>query len=212
MADAASVSPMPVCGIPVRAVLACAAVVLLSCPGPVRSQCCYNEMDLNGTYRSAGPEPLQDGGFGVRELRFTPKTWTLTFTHYADGELRHPVFTVVAEGTYTINEMSGKVQNSYNAAFRSEKRTLTLRTADQDAIRRLGLGGCGSTQGEIRDISHISCSFFRSLEESPVEYDLVSLEGDMLFLGERPADGNMSTDARRPTKLGPPLRKAASRN
>lgn len=209
MADAASVSPARPQVVPVLAILACAAIVSLCCPVRARSQCCYNEMDLNGIYRSADPERTRDGGFGVREFRFTPKTWTLMFTHYADGELKQPVFTVVAEGTYTINEMSRKVKNAYNAAFRFEKRTLTLRTADPGAVRRLGLGGCGLAPGEIKDISHIGCSFFRSVEESPVDYDLVSQEGETLFLGARPEDDDMSTDAKRPASLGPPLRKAA---
>ncbi len=94
-----------------------------------------------------------------------------------------------------------------NAAFRFRKKVLTLRTTGVSAIKRPGFEACGLKKDAATDISRSGCSVFRSVEEAPVEYDLARRDADLLYFGERPADGNMGSDDKRPRRLGPPVRK-----
>ena len=40
-----------------------------------------------------------------------------------------------------------------------------------------------------------------------MEYDLLKLDGESLYLGARPADNDLGSEAKRPTTLGYPLKK-----
>ncbi len=191
-------------------VLLVAAVALLSARA-ASAQCCYTEMDLSGAWRSAKAEDRKDGSYEFREFLFTPKTWTGSITRFADRDRKRPLFTFTAVGTYTVNESSHKVKGANHAAFRFLKKELTLLTSDVNVIKRLGFVPCGLIPGLAKDISVTGCSFFRSVDEYPVEYDLVRRDGNTLSFGARPADGDLGSDDRRPVALGHPLVKAENR-
>lgn len=54
-------------------------------------------------------------------------------------------------------------------------------------------------------VTKAGCSFVGSVEKYGKEFDLIKRDGDKLFFGARPGDNDMSTEAKRPAALGPPL-------
>ncbi|MBF0536651.1 MAG: hypothetical protein HQL03_00185 [Nitrospirae bacterium] len=163
-----------------------------------------------GSWKSKGAEDLGNGTFGTREFGFTEDSWKLRFTLYGDADLKYPVFAFGAEGEFQVESPSSVVKGAYNALFGFSKKTLTLLTSDEQIINSLGFGGCGLQVGVEKDISISGCSFMKSVKDYDREYDLLDLDegSKVLCLGARPADGDMSTEAKRPTALGYPLIRA----
>ncbi len=152
-------------------------------------------------------EDLGNGTFARREFTFFENTWSLYFTMYLDVELKYPVYRFHAEGFFEVDSPSSVVEGAYNAMFGFHRKTLTLRTSDEQVINSLGFGGQGFMLEIEKDISANGCSFFKSVKDYEEEYDLVWLDktGKILRLGARPADNDMSTKDKRPTALGYPV-------
>ena len=72
-------------------------------------------------------------------------------------------------------------------------------------FRSQGCGRAGFAVGQATDILADGCAGLGAypLAACPAEHDLVVLDGASLRLGARPADGNLCTDARRPTAPSP---------
>ncbi|HII16530.1 TPA: hypothetical protein HA361_01325 [Candidatus Woesearchaeota archaeon] len=167
--------------------------------------CATQENAIVGNWRSQAPEDLGTGAYGTRDFKITGSTWSVVFTMYGDKDLAHPLFSFHAQGPYSIGSPSAEAQGASEAVFSFDKKTLTLLTSNADAISSLGFGDCGLALGEAKDISSAGCSFLPSVSACGQEYDLVKIEGNTLYLGARPADGNMCTEDRRPAALGFPL-------
>lgn len=161
--------------------------------------------NLSGTY--ADPLPYAYGqAWGKRVFTFDKGRWTLVFTLGLDPELRMQVFTFRTSGTYEVLDQSSAVKEAYNAVFYEEKKWVTLKTDDKELIRAFGFTPCKLLRDVERDISITGCSAWPSVADCPGDYDLLSLDRDgKLYFGERPADNNMCTPEKRPTKLTPPV-------
>lgn len=164
--------------------------------------------DITGTWKSAQPEDLKNGTFGVRHFVFEQKRWAVTFIRYADRELQLPLYSFYGEGTFELKGPSQKVPGAYNGVFVFSRKFITLLTDDEGIIRKYRLQECGFNKYVPKDITEKGCSFFRSVSDYSVEYDLVKRDDNTLFLGARPADGNMGTEDRRPVFVGEPLKKS----
>ena len=105
----------------------------------------------------------------------------------------------------TLTGTSEQVPGAYEATFVFAEKGLTAHVDDPATLQSLGFDGCGLTPGEEKDISDTGCSFLTSIEACGQEYDLVQRDGERLYLGARPADGNLCTQDWRPTALGEPL-------
>lgn len=163
--------------------------------------------DVSGSWKSAAVEDLGNGSFGTRVFTFKKSEWNLVFTMYADREQKAPLFAFEASGPFTVGAASAAVPGASEAQFRFTQKKLTL-LGDDAAAQKLGFASCGLTRGKAVDISKTGCSFLRSVADAGEEFDLLKLEGDKLFLGRRPADGNMGSADRRPKAVGAPLVKA----
>jgi hypothetical protein len=159
----------------------------------------------NGNFKSEKVEDLGNKTFGFRDFMFSNDKWELKFTLFLDEAMTIPVFTFKAIGNYKLDGESDKVKGASNAIFYFDKKFVTLKTDNADIIKGFGFTSCNLTKGKETDITDNGCSFFTSKAVCGQEFDLLQLKDGKLFLGTRPADGNMCTVDKRPTALGNPL-------
>lgn len=167
----------------------------------------YKLEHLSGTYADAKPYNYGKA-WGKRVFTFDNGKWTLVFTLGLDPELKMQVFQFRTVGNYKLEEKSTKLENTYNAVFYEAKKFLTLKTADANLIKAFGFVSCGMTKDIEIDVSEKGCSGWKSVAECPGDYDLLSLDAKgLLYFGDRPADNDMCSADKRPTKLTPPVTK-----
>ena len=159
--------------------------------------------DVKGHWKSVAAEDLGNGSFATREFTLTNTTWDLVFTLYADKELKTPLVAMNFSGPWKATGTSKTVTGASEATFEFKKKTVTLHA--KDAAKGLGMDGCGLVVGTPLDVSKAGCSFVTSVATYGKEFDLLKREGEQLFFGARPADGNMGSADKRPTALGAPL-------
>lgn len=159
--------------------------------------------DVKGHWKSAGAEDMGNGSFATREFTLTNNTWDLVFTIYADKELKVPLVAMNFSGGFKTTGNSKTVAGASEALFEFKKKTITLHA--KDAAKGFGMDGCGLTVGAPLDVSKNGCSFVGSVASYGKEFDLLKRDGEQLFFGARPADGNMGSEDKRPTALGAPL-------
>lgn len=131
------------------------------------------------------------------------REWGVAFTQYADGACRARVMTAVLRGTYEPTAPSRQTQGAVEVTFRFSRKSLVAH--DAALLERLNAGGCGGGRWEMgvaRDITSTGCLSIESLAACPQEYDLARIDGDRLYLGERPRPGtNICAESRRPHAL-----------
>ena len=163
--------------------------------------------NLAGTYQDETPYAYGEA-FGQRTFTFDEGKWTLEFTLGLDPQLEMKVFQFRTYGTYQVLEPSAIVSGAYDALFWEEKKFLTLYTDNPELVQAFGFGSCGLEQGIEKDISTVGCSAWAAVSECNEDHDLLSLdEAGRLYFGERPADNNMCTADKRPTRLTPGVSK-----
>ncbi len=162
---------------------------------------------MNGKWESVQAEDLGNKSFGWREFKFSDDKWEIWFTMYLDQARTMPVFTFRSTGTFEVLQASNSVQGANNAIFKFSKKYVTLKSSNPDVIKGFGFDQCKLEINVETDITESGCSFLMSKAAYGQEYDLISLKGNNLFLGARPADGNMGVEEKRPTTLGLPLTK-----
>lgn len=160
---------------------------------------------IKGTYTSPKAENLGNGTYGTRSITLTGDAWDLRFTLHLDSTLKQPVFTFRAKGHYKLEGTSATVNSARNAVFYFDKKYVTLHTDNAEIIKNFGFSICNLIKGKEQDITDSGCSFLVSKAACGQEYDLLKTEGNKLYLGMRPAQGDMCAAERRPTALGYPL-------
>ena len=163
--------------------------------------------NLNGKWISPVSENLSNS-WGTRNFTFDGNQWKLTFIMYGDSNKLYPLFAFDTEGTFTVGKKSAIAANANEAEFVFKRKYLTVLTGDSNILKQLGFATCNLKKGVKTDISESGCSFFASVKNYSLEYDLTSLQGNQLFLGARPADNNLGKPELRPKKLGYPLVKS----
>lgn len=160
---------------------------------------------LSGTYADATPYNYGKA-WGKRVFTFDKGKWTLVFTLALDPNLQMPVFEFRTFGRYKLQEKSASVADTYNAIFYEDKKFITVKTTDENLIQAFGFKPCAITPNIEKDISETGCSAWKSVAACPGDHDLLSLDKNgNLYFGERPADNDMCTPEKRPTKLTPPV-------
>jgi hypothetical protein len=159
-----------------------------------------------GRWKSEAAEDMGNGSFCTRDFTFTDKKWQLTFTIFADKELKTPLVAMDFEGPWAPGKASEKVAGASEATFDFTSKKVTLKA--KDVAKNFGMDGCGLEVGKAKDVSKSGCSFVASVEKYGREFDLVKVDGAAMWLGARPADGNMGAEDKRPTVLGAKLVRA----
>jgi hypothetical protein len=152
-----------------------------------------------GRWKSEAAEDMGNGSFCTRDFTFTGKTWHLTFTLFADQAQKTPLVALDFEGPWAPGKASEKVAGATEATFDFASKKVTLKA---DVAKNFGMDACGLEVGKAKDVTKTGCSFVASAQAYGREFDLLKVEGGAMWLGARPADGNMGAEDKRPTALG----------
>jgi hypothetical protein len=165
-----------------------------------------NLENLSGIYRDPKPVNWGRGTFGSREFTFSKGKWTLNFILALDPEMKNQVFVFRTFGTYKVWDKSTKVPNAYNALFLEDKKFVTLKTSNERIIMDFGLTQCGFTKDVEKDISVTGCSLWKPVTQCNEDHELLALDNEgKLYFGLRPANNDMCSADKRPTKLNVPV-------
>jgi hypothetical protein len=192
------------------------SMVLAGCGGATPSA------DAGGTdVTSGGDRPVLVGHWrsdcvptdtGALTLDFTIETahWSLDYDTYGDGACAAPFLTVHVAGSYALIAPSPSIPSAWNARFGFDEKTVTPHgAAAVGFLSGLGdaCGGSGAwSDGAARDVFASGCAMLGQYPSSicTADYDVVSIDGSgSLHFGQRPADNDMCTEAKRPTVLSP---------
>jgi hypothetical protein len=164
--------------------------------------------NLSGTYADAKPYAYGQA-WGQRIFTFDKGKWTLKFTLALDPDMKMQVFEFRTVGSYAVLDKSKSLADTYQALFLEDKKFITLKTSDANLINTFGFAPCGFTKDVELDISANGCSAWKAVSICNQDHDLLSLDSEgKLYFGERPADNDMCSADKRPTKLTPPVTKA----
>ena len=145
----------------------------------------------------AAPPSLLDGSKSARtptsdtqgsqlDFDIQAANWAVDYAVYGDKECKTKFFTVRIEGPYALGGASAAGAGIFDGKFSFAKKSVT---PHNDAA--------------AKDISESGCAKLgqRPLKDCGADFDLVKVEGDVLTFGERPADQDMCTEAKRPKAL-----------
>jgi len=139
----------------------------------------------------------------------TPTLWAMDRRLFADDACTAATGTLHTDGGYALEAPSTVVAGAWNARF--DFRTRTITPLVDGFIAYLQSLSCGESFGVDRDtdVMDIACPAlgFRAFESCQADHDIVLVDGNTLRFGLRPADGDICSDGRRPTALGPPLQR-----
>lgn len=153
-------------------------------------------VSIGGRWTSVAPE-AQGGVFATREFQFDDGRWSVIFRTFADEAASQPLFRIDVAGAYVIGGPSAAIEGAHNGIFPALQRDLT---AESPAGVALFAGmGCALEEGVVKHLVDEGCGFLPPLMQVMGEYDLVALQDDRLFLGDR--TGDLSKE--RPAALTP---------
>ena len=123
-----------------------------------------------------------------REFTLTATTWAIAFTIYGDDACSVRLTTAQVSGPYMLGAKAQGLEGTRLGDFSGSVKTVT--GYEQGFADFLASSGCGPQVwdlGVAQDVSQTGCAplGLDSVEECPVEFDLVKLEGDKLYFGDR---------------------------
>jgi hypothetical protein len=134
---------------------------------------------------------------------FLDAEWALEFTQYSDAACETPSLRAFFQGRFRVAERSSKMPGAFHANFGFSMKRLTL--YDDGLLAQANRGVCGRriwARGREEDVSSTGCLWIVPVSACPQEFDLVKVDRDQLFLGERPAaDEDLCREDRRARAL-----------
>ncbi len=138
----------------------------------------------------------------IRDYTFTDDAFRAITTVYGDPVSDIKFYTATVDGTYELVGDSETVEGATDIDFTFAQ--ITIKPDSMAFVDIFMKSRCGDGMWGLetpQDISKTGCLSFRSITDYPVEYDIVSVQGDSLQLGIRPTDGDMGSEEKRPTGL-----------
>jgi hypothetical protein len=162
--------------------------------------------DLKGTWTSEVCEvmPNADGSktYFKRVFDLTEQDWKLNFETFSDAGCTSRLFTARFEGPYELQKDSETVKGATEGNFRFARHSMTAHVQPvADWFQSAGCGAAAWAVGVEQDTSTKGCVFLRPVSACGTDHDIVKLDGNKLYFGQRPADGDMCTPEKRPTAL-----------
>jgi hypothetical protein len=150
--------------------------------------------DLVGDWASAGCESYPDGMGGenhlTRSFSLDEQSWRLDLALFGDPDCSFPLFSVAIDGPYTLGEASPVVEGATEGDFGFAKIVWTAEF--EDLAELFTANGCGTEPwvvGEPQDVSDTGCiGVAHPIASCPTDHDIVALDGDALYFGERITD------------------------
>jgi hypothetical protein len=164
----------------------------------------FTTKELAGRWTSEAAEPVQnaDGSviYGTREFTLGEDKWRLTFRAHGDESRTVKLFSLRLEGGYELKGDSSEVPGARHADFHFTARYFTPHAPMfVDMLNNAHAGG-GNWQVDVeQDVSRTGALFIPSVAQAHTEYDLLKLDGNKLYFGDRSRD--LTVPANRPTKL-----------
>ena len=161
--------------------------------------------DLAGRWTSPTCEDIGNDLYLTREFELSDTLWSIDFTLYADEACTVGLAQGRNEGIYNLGAESA---DGREGNFGFSKKHYTPLVAD--FVTAFDDAGCGSAPWELgveQDISSTGCPATGTppIVNCPVEYDLVKLEDDLLYFGER--SGGMCDADNRTNTFGLPVQR-----
>jgi hypothetical protein len=134
---------------------------------------------------------------------FLDRDWALEFVQFADDQCARPTMKAFFAGQYHITQHSRVVAGANDATFGFSYKVVTL--YDESLLAEANRGVCGRRvweRDQPQDVSATGCLWVTPTSACPKEFDLVKVEANRLFLGERPQPGqDLCSEGRRAQKL-----------
>ena len=164
--------------------------------------------DLTGAWTSevceAMPNPDGTKTYFKRVFDIQEKDWSLKFETFGDAGCTARLFTARFEGPYTLVKDSQKVAGATEGNFGFARHYMTAHVQPvADWFQGAKCGSAPWAVGVEQETSTTGCVFLRPVTACGMDHDIVKVEGNQLFFGQRPADGDMCTPDKRPTALTP---------
>ena len=161
--------------------------------------------DMVGEWSSENCEAYPDGQGGTnyvtRNFTLTETTWDLNFTVFGDDVCSFPLFSSNVGGPFGLQALSSNVDGATEGTFELEYNDWTAHA--ENIVTALEQSGCGTGEwsvGVAQDVTETGCfGVAKPKSDCAAEYDVVSIDGDKLFFGERIT--NMCAPEGRPAAL-----------
>jgi hypothetical protein len=118
---------------------------------------------------------------------FLEHDWAIEFVQFADLQCQRPTMKTFFAGQYQITRPSAVVAGAHEATFGFSHKAVTL--YNDTLLAEANRGLCGPhkwERGQPQDVSATGCLWVTPVSAYPKEFDLVKVEKNRLFLGERP--------------------------
>ncbi len=159
--------------------------------------------DLSGAWESELLPQTRPNGtliYGRRRFDFTDRRWTVRFDAYVGNADHRPIFTAQAAGTYELGPAWVPVPGGRQLDLAFDGRYLTMHAPDLvEQLRKAGYPL--AREGKAEDVTERGALFVPSLQDAPVEYDVVLLQDGRLHLGAR--SPGMTQPEGRPIAVAP---------
>ncbi len=138
----------------------------------------------------------------IRDYTFTDDAFRAVTSVYGDPVSDVKFYTATVDGTYKLVGESKAVEGATDIDL-----TFAQVTMKADSIAFVDIfmkSNCGDGMWGLetpQDVSETGCLSFHSIADCPVEYDIVTVQGDSLQLGIRPVDGDLCSVEKRPKEL-----------
>jgi hypothetical protein len=126
----------------------------------------------------------------------------LAFSTSAGG-CATPIMRFRAHGPQMVGGPVDEPEGATAIDFIVTARYLTLHDeAARGVLATLGCDASGFALEQEVNLNAMGCGgFAASLQACPADYDIFTIEGDTLYIGKRPAQGDICAPERRPTEL-----------
>jgi hypothetical protein len=156
-----------------------------------------------GRWRTAC-SPNGQGQHARVDMEVRASDWSLDYATYPDATCSAPFLSVHIEGPWRRVGPS-TVAGAENVEFGFTRKAVTAHNEAAVGFAR-GLASCGEgtwAAGVARDISASGCAPLgqRPIASCGQDFDLMAVDATSLRFGQRPADNDLCTEARRPAAL-----------
>lgn len=194
---------------------AAAAALLTLFAAPLAAQT-TTEAGLDGSYASIAcevrPQPGQDGRMGewwlTRDVTLREDKIEAVFITYAGPGCDFPLQELHFGGDVEIVGPSTVIEGAYEAdlTIADYVRIKPLAQGFADFMNSAPEGSCLSAEWEVgtaREILQDGCQMLGVQPNTPtIEYEILAVQGDMIYFGARPTDGTFITSPdKRPKAL-----------
>jgi hypothetical protein len=156
----------------------------------------FSAEDLRGRWRSPVPAEVFPGIYGIDDFFLSPPFWAIHFNAYSDPDCNGRLFELIIMGAWHLLGPSAKTAGARDANFSRIKTSLCLYAEPLIAAADGEGSGDGHWQaGTWQDVSIGGCHpiDLPGCDESPLEYDLLGLDQDRLYFGQRHHDEDGGT-------------------